>query len=259
MKENERYEMGWDQLKALDALAAEGVLQSLNDIAPDMGRFIVEFGYGDIYSRPGLDIKSRQIATIAALTAMGNAEPQLMFHINAALNVGCAPEEIIEVMYVTTIFSGFPAGLNGISAARKVFETRDITVRHDKSPALKQENRRERGLKAVAATSQGSGRNVIESLADIAPDMGEFIIDFSYGDIIARNGLDLKLKEIAIIAACVARGTMRPQLTVHIRAALNVGCTQNEIVEVIIQMAVYSGFPSALNGLFAAREVFETN
>lgn len=54
-------------------------------------------------------------------------------------------------------------------------------------------------------------------------------------------------------------GNAAPQLKVHIGAALHVGLTQDEIVEVIIQMAVYAGFPAALNGLFAAKEVFASH
>ncbi|GBC62263.1 carboxymuconolactone decarboxylase [Desulfonema ishimotonii] len=253
---NERYEAGLKQLRALDAAAADGVLSSLETIAPEMARFIVEFAYGDVYARPGLDLKSRQIATVAALVALGNAAPRLQFHMGAALNVGCSPRELIEVIYVVTVFAGFPAGLNGIRVAEEVFRERNISVSWDRDEPARGD-RHERGLKALAEISRVSGQDVVESLSDIAPDMGDFIVDFSYGDVLSRRGLDLKSKEIAVISACVARGTMTPQLRVHIRAALNVGCTQEEITETIMQMAVYSGFPSALNGLFAAREVFE--
>ena len=81
-------------------------------------------------------------------------------------------------------------------------------------------------------------------------------MEFPFGDIYAREGLDLKSREIAVVAALTAMGTAGPQLRVHIGAALHVGCTRQEILEVIMQMAVYAGFPAALNGLFAARDVF---
>jgi 4-carboxymuconolactone decarboxylase len=68
--------------------------------------------------------------------------------------------------------------------------------------------------------------------------------------------LDLKSREIATVAALTALGYALPQLKVHIHGALNVGCTREEITEVILQMAVYAGFPAALNGMFAAKEVF---
>jgi 4-carboxymuconolactone decarboxylase len=254
---NDRYERGLAALKALDADAAQGVLNSLKDLAPEMAKALIEFAYGDVYSRPGLDRKSRQIATVAALTAMGNAKPQLKFHIGAALNIGVTPEEIIDVMYVTTVFAGFPSGLNGITVAREVFQAKGVSLSHGRVVADGSGTRRERGLEALNRTSKGAGEKVIKSLSDIAPDMGSFIIDFSYGDIISRDILSPKHKEISMIAVCVAKGTMEPQMKVHMHAGLNVGLTQQEIVELITHMAVYAGFPAALNGLTAARQVFE--
>ncbi len=77
-----------------------------------MGRYTIEYPFGDIYSRQGLDLKSREIATVAALSAMGNAEPpQLKVHINAALNVGCTPEEIVEIIIQMSVYAGFPQQL----------------------------------------------------------------------------------------------------------------------------------------------------
>jgi 4-carboxymuconolactone decarboxylase len=254
---SDRSKKGMASLQALDAEAAANVMKGLQDIAPDMGRFIVEFAYGDVYSRPALDPTSRQVSTIAALTALGNAKPQLQFHIRAALNIGLTPREIIEVMYVTTVFTGFPSGINGINAAREVFQAKGVQIAPDSPPPYGESaSRRERGLQAVNLTSKGAGEKVLKSLADIAPDMGNFIIDFSYGDVIARNILGPKLKEIAMVATCVAKGTMEPQMKVHLHAALNVGCTREEIVELMYHMAVYAGFPAALNGINAAREVF---
>lgn len=118
------------------------------------------------------------------------------------------------------------------------------------------ETRYDRGLKRLAEIDGAAGERVIESLADIAPDFARYLIEFPFGDIYSRPGLDLKSREIATIAALTALGTATPQLKVHIEAALNVGCSEAEIVEVIMQMAVYAGFPAALNGLFAAKDVF---
>jgi 4-carboxymuconolactone decarboxylase len=87
--------------------------------------------------------------------------------------------------------------------------------------------------------------------------MAQFIIDFSYGDIFSREIVSPKHKEIAMIAVCVAKGTMEPQMKVHLRAALNVGCTKQEIVELMYHMSIYAGFPAALNGLSATRQVFQ--
>ena len=254
MDENQRYRTGQSQLEGLDAEAARKVQEGLKDIAPDLGKFIIEFAYGDIFSRPGLDVKSRQIATISALAALGNAEPQLKFHIGAALNIGITPNEIIEVIYIVTIFAGFPAGLNSINAAREVFNNKGIVVEKMENP---KGHRRNRGLDTLATTSKGSGEEVVNSLSDIAPHMADYVLDFAYGDVISRPLLTPKWKEIAMIATGVSKGTMWPQVKVHLKAALNVGCSKDEIVEIMYQMAVYAGFPAALNGIAAIKEVLK--
>lgn len=118
---SERYEKGLEMLRRIDGSAGEAVMESLKDIAPDFAAYLLEFPFGDIYSRPGLDLKSREIAVVAALTALGNAKPQLKVHIEAALNVGCTQEEIVEILMMMAVYAGFPAALNGIAAAREVF------------------------------------------------------------------------------------------------------------------------------------------
>jgi 4-carboxymuconolactone decarboxylase len=121
MTNENRYERGLAKLREIDGEAGERVIQSLADIAPDFARYIVEFPFGDIYSRPGLDLRSREIAVIAALTALGNAAPQLKVHIGAALNVGVRREEVLETIMQMAVYAGFPAALNGLAAAREVF------------------------------------------------------------------------------------------------------------------------------------------
>ena len=121
----ERYDRGWQKLQEIDGDAGERVINSLKDIAPDFARYLIEFPFGDIYSRPGLDLKSREIATVAALTAMGNAAPQLKVHIQAALNVGCSRREVVETIMQMAVYAGFPAALNGLFAAKEVFQDLD--------------------------------------------------------------------------------------------------------------------------------------
>ena len=119
-----------------------------------------------------------------------------------------------------------------------------------------QESRLERGRRALDEIDGKAGHNVIAALADIAPDFARYVIEFSFGDIYSRPGLDLRAREIATVAALTALGNASPQLKVHIEAGLNVGLSREEITEVMMQMAVYAGFPAALNGLFAAKEIF---
>jgi 4-carboxymuconolactone decarboxylase len=127
MKNQDRYLRGLEKLKEVSGEAGERVIDNLKDIAPDFARYLIEFPYGDIYSRPGLDLKSREIAVVATLTALGNATPQLRVHIHGALNVGCSREEVVEVIMQTAIYAGFPTALNGLFSAKEVFKERDAS------------------------------------------------------------------------------------------------------------------------------------
>ncbi|MCC8107958.1 MAG: carboxymuconolactone decarboxylase family protein [Planctomycetes bacterium] len=118
---SERYKNGLAMLQKVDGSSGQQVVDGLKDIAPDFATYLIEFPFGDIYSRPGLDLRSREVAVVAALTALGNAGPQLRVHIGAALNVGLTKEEIIEIIMQMAVYAGFPAALNGLAAARDVF------------------------------------------------------------------------------------------------------------------------------------------
>ncbi|GGI80282.1 4-carboxymuconolactone decarboxylase [Shewanella hanedai] len=120
--ENSRFVTGLEQLSKIDGEAGHNVIQSLQDICPDLAKFTIEYPFGDIYSRPALDLKSREIATIAALTALGHCKPQLKVHLNAALNVGCTEDEIKEVLLQMSVYAGFPAALNGMFAFKEVLQ-----------------------------------------------------------------------------------------------------------------------------------------
>ncbi|MGI2932862.1 carboxymuconolactone decarboxylase family protein [Vibrio fluvialis] len=119
-----RFTAGLAKLNEIDGDAGQKVMESLQDICPDLARFTVEYPFGDIYSREGLDLKSREIATVAALSALGNCTPQLKVHLNAALNVGCTEDELKEVILQMSVYAGFPAALNGMFAFKEVLAER---------------------------------------------------------------------------------------------------------------------------------------
>ncbi|NYB52166.1 MAG: carboxymuconolactone decarboxylase family protein [Methanobacteriaceae archaeon] len=121
----DRYQKGLDKLKIMNPDSYRNLEKLLEDIAPDMARYVAEFPYGDIYSRKGLDLKTRELITIASITTLGSAPLQLESHIHGALNVGCTPQEIIEVIIQMAVYAGFPAALNGIFTAKKVFNERN--------------------------------------------------------------------------------------------------------------------------------------
>jgi 4-carboxymuconolactone decarboxylase len=125
---DKRFNRGWERLKEIDGEAGEKVIGSLKNISPDLGKYIVEFAFGDVYCRDGLDLKQRQLVTITALTTLGGCEPQLNVHINASLNVGLTPKQIVEAIVHCSPYTGFPRVLNAITVASKIFEERNLKV-----------------------------------------------------------------------------------------------------------------------------------
>jgi len=121
-----RYEQGLARLREIDGDAGQAVIDSLQSIAPDLARYTIEFPFGDIYQRAGLDLTSRELITVAALTAMGHCEPQLKVHIHAALNVGCNPDAVVETIIQMAVYAGFPAALKGMAVAKDVFIERGL-------------------------------------------------------------------------------------------------------------------------------------
>lgn len=118
---NSRYEKGMQNLRKIDGDGGEAVIESLKDISPDLGDYIVEFAFGDIYARDGLSLQEREMITLASLLTAGGCEPQLKVHIAGALHVGLSPEKIIEVFLQCIPYTGFPRVLNAVSVARQLF------------------------------------------------------------------------------------------------------------------------------------------
>ncbi|MBQ9160391.1 MAG: carboxymuconolactone decarboxylase family protein [Methanobrevibacter sp.] len=120
-----RYEKGKKVIEEIQQRSLEEIFEAIDDIAPDMSRFVVEFPYSEIYTREEVDLKTRELCTVAALTVLGTV-PQLKDHINAALNVGNSPTEVVEIIMQMSAYAGFPKAINGIVAAKEVFVERDL-------------------------------------------------------------------------------------------------------------------------------------
>jgi 4-carboxymuconolactone decarboxylase len=130
---SERFERGWERLMEVDAEGGERVIESLRDVAPDLGRYVVEFAFGDIYQRPVLDLRQRQLVTISALTTLGGADPQLEVHINAGLNVGLSAREVVEAILHCVPYIGFPRVINAVLVAKRIFAERGVSSVHDET------------------------------------------------------------------------------------------------------------------------------
>ncbi|WP_438317379.1 carboxymuconolactone decarboxylase family protein [Sporosarcina sp. FA9] len=128
----DRYQKGLDKLMELTIPDSENptghmdIGEGFKDIAPDLSKYVVEFAFGDIYSRPGLDNKQKVLTTISALVAQGT--PQIGMHVKTGLTVGLTPEEIVGCIMHLIPYTGFPRALNALKAAQEVFEERGIII-----------------------------------------------------------------------------------------------------------------------------------
>lgn len=124
MSEN-RLEAGKKTFEKVTGDVGEKFLDNLKEVAPDFADYLVEFPYGTIYSRPGFDIKTRELIILSSLATQGNAAIELKAHIKIALNAGIAREQIIELFMQISVYAGFPAAVNAMLAAKDVFKELD--------------------------------------------------------------------------------------------------------------------------------------
>ena len=230
------------------------VEETINRICPDLARYLIEYSFGEIYARDGLDNRTRELAVVAALTAMGTAAPQLKVHTHAALHVGCTPEEIREVIIQMCGYAGFPATLNAMKTLVEVLQETGQALPTDSLHAGS-EGRYERGKNLLAMIAPEQERILKETYDPINPDIAEYVIAFGYGDIYARGLLSLRDRQVATIAALAAKGTAPSQLRFHIGGGFRAGLSEAEIVEIMLLISIYAGFPAALNGILATHEV----
>ncbi|MDD3050960.1 MAG: carboxymuconolactone decarboxylase family protein [Candidatus Cloacimonetes bacterium] len=259
MEQSDRFKKGWEKLKEIDGEAGEKVINSLKDISPDLGKFIIEYSFGDIYSRDGLDLKSKEIAVVAALTAMGTAQPQLRVHINGALNTKSTINEVKEVILQMSVYSGFPSCINAMNALKEVIKERqEHGIKDTLGKAASNHNKIDRlksGEEELSKLDSLQADKLRANFNDFSPELVQFTLEYCYGDIFSRDNLDKKHRQIATIAALTALGNAHPQLKFHINAGLNIGLTIENIREIILLMTIYAGFPAAINGTNILKEV----
>jgi len=246
--------IGRKKLLEIDGEAGVRVEETLNTICPDLSRYLIEYSFGEIYAREILDNRTKELAVVAALTAMGTAAPQLKVHIHAALHVGCTPEEIREIIIQMCGYAGFPATLNAMGTLMEVLKETGKTLSKI-SVHAGSDNRYKRGKELLSQIAPNQEKVLKETFDPINPDITRYVIEFGYGDIYARGILPIQHRQVATIAALAAKGTAPSQLRFHIGGGLRAGLSEAEIVEIMLLISIYAGFPAALNGILATREV----
>ncbi|PSL78994.1 carboxymuconolactone decarboxylase [Variovorax sp. WS11] len=260
-----RYNQGLRAFTRVMPVEASTYLAPFEAVSPELAKWAIEFGFGDILAREHLEAWLRHMVVAVMLATLGNREDVLSLHLRAAMIAGATRGQIIEALMQISVYAGFPAALNAFGVASTAFELAEQAT--PAAPAVVAKTsvsesdalRRERGLAALAATSAGSGEAVVRSFDDVAPEIGQMIVDHSYGDVFHREGLDRKTRELtacAALAGCGSKACETP-LRVHINAALNVGATREEVVETLLNMVCYFGFPVVQGAMRIAGEEFK--
>lgn len=120
------------------------------------------------------------------------------------------------------------------------------------------DSRRQEALQVLRQLEPGAVKSVVDNFDELSPDLLEVVLGFAFADVLARPGLDLRTREMLTIGALAAMASAPNQLEFHIRAALNVGVSQQEVVEILLQMCVYAGVPAFVNAMKAAKRAFQT-
>ena len=212
-----------------------------------------ELVFGAVWARPGLELRYRMIATLSLLTCLQRLN-QLRSYVWSSLNIGLKPEEILEVLTQCSFYAGVPSYANSGEVARDVFRERGVELPAREAPTDTLEEMEARG-RALYSRLLGGASPQADILAAqaIAPDLERLLMQYCFGGVLHEPGLDLKSRMVCSIAALTTL-RMDPPLGYFLKAGLQAGLTREELLEVIIQIAPYGGFPAAMFALTVAQQ-----
>lgn len=220
---------------------------------------MAELVYANVWDRPGLSRADRMAVTLGVLCAMQNGN-QLRRHVGPALDLGLAPRAIVEILLQTGIYRGFAASESALETAREVFAERGIElddIQLDDGPREDPlETLAERGRDLQAAL-HGERRHEGHAAPDnpVTGPIYPLVVQYAYGEIWDRPGLDRRIRALCAVA-CFAALNHETLLHKFALSALNVGATQEEVIEAIVQSGPYGGFAFMLKGLGIVGEAF---
>jgi 4-carboxymuconolactone decarboxylase len=259
---DERAKRGAEILARLGAAPPGGgsTVAGSRKVAPDIHRIVDEALFGSIWQRPGLKIEHREMIVLSALTVL-QRENQLRRHVAIAINLGLASQQVIEVMIHAAFYSGVPAAFTSMGVAHEVFEANGIpfTPQLVFDPNETPDDLYQRGVERreeLMGPSSGSGTPGPVTQAEV--EFNRLTTEYYWGAVWTRPGLDLTSRSICTMAALTVLGREGP-LRSHINGALNIGLTQEEIIEVFIQTTFYGGLPFTRAAIDLANEIFRSS
>ncbi len=252
----ERYLSSYPVLTRLGRAESEGIPVAspmISRIAPDLWRMIGEACFGVIWNRPGLSIEQRSMATISVISALRRND-NLKGYVESGLDVGFSPAEIVEMIIQIFYYVGAPIGTTALAVANSVFEERGLTVEPVKvfDPAEDPEAMLERGKAKrleVLGYLNPAGAHPVDAEWD------RYLLEYLWGSVWPRPGLDTTGRMVCTLAVLPLVGTNR-SLRDHIRGALRIGMTEEQINEIFFHLTFYTGESIARHARVIAREVY---
>jgi 4-carboxymuconolactone decarboxylase len=255
LSNDERYARGIEVLRRIGGPNYDVQLKAAAQTAPDLARLTVEFAYGDIIAREGLALPLRQVVTVAALLGHRNAERQLRYHMVGYLNAGGEARTLVELLFVSIAVLGFPVAIHAIALVRGIFKERGIEFVPPTPRADEGTDSAHSGYRLMGRMLNNADATHAQWAA-LSAEFAHWSMAFEYGEIFNRDGLDDRTRQLAIVIMLATAGNRTAQLERHIEAALRAGLSQAEMTEAFMQLAVYAGFPTALNAISSASAVF---
>lgn len=218
-----------------------------------LGSFALDFVLGDIWSRPGLSKRDRNLIVLTML-ATTHQTNQLSYYVPGGLNHGLSAAEIREIMTHIAAYAGFPRALDAMAETNRILAKLGHGPKDGKlAPAEKFTNaeRRERGAAVMAKLSGNSASDpdkVIAALAGKLGPLGAYGIDFAFGEVWARSQLSRRDRSLLVVSVLTALGRTQ-ELHIHVPAAIRHGVTKAELEELMLTAFAYVGAPLAVEGM----------
>jgi 4-carboxymuconolactone decarboxylase len=220
------------------------------DLPPGFGTLLTEASFGGVWSRPGLALPDRMICTLAALAVFPRLRA-LQRLLGAALDIELPTEMIREVLVQAGLYAGFSASEETLALAAKIFTERGIPFPPEPQSDVSLDQLTARGrtlMHELHGDRAQSGYAAPDN--PVTGALYPMAIQYGYGEIWFRPGLDRRTRALVAVAAFTAL-RLPEQVAKFGQSALNAGLTRTEVIEAVIQTAPHSGFPPALNALAA--------
>ncbi|MBV1904682.1 MAG: carboxymuconolactone decarboxylase family protein [Pseudomonadales bacterium] len=261
-KQSDRRKAGYDVLGTLTGTDnPEKTANAMEARHGALGSFAVDHVLGNLWSRPQLSRRDRSLIVVTFLATIG-AEEELGAHIEGAIRHGLSREEVEEIINQVAGYAGFPMAMQAARLVAEAWCKADGVDRLPPRPLAKPMDDNARWDKAsdvmstlfagrTASDPQEARANIVDQLGGV----GEMAFDFGFGELWSRDQLSRRDRSMVTVALLAILSRL-DELAIHAPAALNHGCTEAEIEEIMVQLTVYGGFPRAVEGIRAVRAAF---